>query len=213
MSGLLIVSVVVDSEAMGDVEKNAARGRRDRFAVGDPDMLTRAQVAQRLGISLAEVKRRERVGHIEPFAINEQGWHLYHVDQLDQIRNCTATANRQKRITELVAYSGEEAAKVFAELDDGTSLRDCVKKFALHPAVVDAIAVAWARMEDALFVSGNVMEKINRLPLDGNYPIQSDVELLEIMEQAANEKCNRCKKNARSVCIRCAVRMPRDSAL
>jgi hypothetical protein len=64
MPGLLIVSVDVDSNAMGGAEKNATRDRQARFAAGDPDMLTRAQVAHPLGISLAEVKRRERVGHI-----------------------------------------------------------------------------------------------------------------------------------------------------
>jgi hypothetical protein len=178
----------------------------------DPVMLTRAQVAARLGISVAEVKRRERVGLIEPAEINGKGWHLYSVDQLDAVRNCTTQASRQKRLgdRDAVAFSGDEAAQVFIALDRKMTLRECVTKFALHPSVVEAIARAWARLDDGLFVSGEVMRKINDLPLDGTFPITSDDALFDTMNSAAGDSCRRCKRKPRALCIRCAAHHSSD---
>jgi hypothetical protein len=176
-------------------------------------MLTRAQVAARLGISLAEVKRRERVGLITPARVNAKGWHLYSVDQLEEVRNCTAAASRQRRLDgrEGAPYSGEEAALVFAALDRGAPLKGCVKEFTLHPRVVEAIAEAWARLDGALFVSGRVMREVNELPLNGTFPVTSDAALLEILQEAAGDLCTRCKRKARALCRRCALHV-RESA-
>jgi len=176
-------------------------------------MLTRAQVAARLGISLAEVKRRERVGLITPATVNEKGWHLYSVDQLEEVRNCTTSANRLKRLADRdsAAYSGEEAAHVFAALDEHASLKDCVKKFALHPAVVEAIAGAWARLDNGLFVSGAVMQEVNLQPLEGTFPITTDGELLEVMKSAAKDLCTRCERKPRALCTRCAAETRRSA--
>jgi hypothetical protein len=174
---------------------------------GEPGMLTRAQVATRLGISLAEVKRRERVGLIEPAAVNAKGWHLYASTQLDYIRNCTANASQRRRLGErdAIAYSGEEAAQVFAALDSGLALKECVKRFAIHPSIIEAIAAAWARLDEGLFVSGEVMSELNRLPLNGTFPVTGDRELLNILKDAATELCVQCGSRARQVCAQCAV--------
>lgn len=176
-------------------------------------MLTRAQVAARLGISLAEVKRRERVGLIHPATMNEKGWHLYSVDQLEEIRNCTSAASRQKRFDgrDGAPYSGEEAARVFAALDRGAPLKECVTEFTLHPRIVEAIAEAWARLGGALFVSGRVMREVNELPLNGTFPVTSDTALLEILREAAADVCARCKRRARVLCRKCALHV-RESA-
>lgn len=189
------------------MKKAAAEAGGPGRVFGETGMLTRAQMAARCGVTVAEIKRRERVGLTVPATCNEKGWHLYSAEQVEQVRNCTTLSSKQKRLAEheSATYSGEEAAAVFVEIDSGRSLAECVKKLSLHPRVVERIAGARSQLESGVFISGETMAVINELPLDGTFPIKTSGELLDVLRACSSSRCKRCVKRAPVLCKSCAV--------
>lgn len=178
---------------------------------GIPGMLTRNQLAQRLGVSGSEIRRREQTGELVPTAKHPAGWNLYD-------ENAVAQARRPKQrragvdAVERSTYSPEDAVTVFKMLEAGKTLVQTVLDSNLHPNIVEAVALDYARMTGTLLIPQFFMDQINKLTLEGTFPIKDAPGLLEVMELAANDlSCTSCGKRSRSVCGVCVKVTVRDA--
>jgi hypothetical protein len=100
-----------------------------------PSPMTRTQVARRLGVSIATVRRLERAGKLKTEA-NAFGTRLFdpvEVERLAAARTATAT-------------SGALAARVFQAIRDGFELRDIVIALQVPPRVVRELFAEWQAM-------------------------------------------------------------------
>lgn len=104
-----------------------------------------------------------------------------------------------------VAYGKEDCVRCFRLLEAGKSLVQIVLETELHAAVVSSINDDYANMKAAIVVPKAALDVINKLPLDGTFPVRDATHLLEILESAvADLACEQCVKRKRAVCTGCA---------
>ncbi len=165
-------------------------------------LLTRFEVADMLGISVSEVRRREAIGSLPVAKRNSKGWVLFHPEVVAMQPKAVVLTRKSAD-----AYTPEEAAKVFDALDAGKSLVQCVKECMVLPATVELIASAYARLTGAVFLSKPTMDIVNGLSLEGNFPVKNEAELLAVLQTAATDTCGTCKSRARVLCKPCALKV------
>ncbi len=189
-------------------------------------LLNRAKAAKFLGISLSEFKRREKAGIYRPTLVDDRGWHMYAVDDLNRVRKGDARKKTVPRKPPVGAepehttpkypgrgtvYEPEVAAKVFTELDNGMTARDIVKILKVHPDVVYAIYEAWTKLGaiggGGFHLTRVILDAINELPLLGILPVLTGEELLACLRETAlaNPLCVRCEKRPQQICLACAA--------
>ena len=100
-------------------------------------------------------------------------------------------------------YNSEDSKKVFAMLKADKPLEDIVIELCLHPGIVRAITEEYKEITGAVLVSGKVMAEINELPLDGNFPLTTGEEILDILQTCAQAVCEACKTRPGVICKRC----------
>lgn len=166
-------------------------------------LLTRDEAAVRLGMSYSEFRRRQKLGEFVPVQKGDKGELLFR--EADIIM---ATRIREK-VRRDVQYTKAEAASVFAALEAGKNNIQCVIEFTMTPAAVDVLAQQYARMKGGLFLTGEMMEKINALPLDGPFPIEKASDLLTVLRMQTEITCLECKKEHRVYCKKCVIKAVR----
>jgi len=116
-----------------------------RADVRPPGMITRSQVAKITGLSVPTVIRREKEGVLSPRVVN--GVHYFD----EQVVRKTVTTLRQRvAVASLGATSGDVAADVFTDLDDGLSPVEIVKRRRYPPDAVKALVAQHAEFSGGL---------------------------------------------------------------
>lgn len=175
----------------------------------DDTLLTRGQMAQRLGVSIQEVQRRLRVGTLKPY-MKRGKEPLFHTGQLEEQRMLSRRRTAEPGKEPVVDFTGKDASTVFKALRDGKTLDDIVVDYAVHPLIVKAAAEAFAQLRGCLFVSSDRLRDLEKLPIDGEWPVQTDTQLVKMLREALTEAaCSECKKRTRKVCLACAKSLAR----
>lgn len=174
-------------------------------------LLTKRSLAHHLSVSVQEINRRMRLGNLKAYK-TQKGVAFFHPDQVEEQRSYARGKNKvvTSEVKTVVEYTGEEAAVVFRELQAGSSLTNIVVEKMIHPAVVRAASEAFSQLQGCLFLGEDTLRAIEKLPLDGEFPIQTGSQLVEILKEAFREKaCIKCQKKTRKVCLGCAQGLAR----
>jgi len=179
------------------------------------DLLTREEFANQVGLSVAEIRRRESLGRLKPAGRGKQKCALY---TREQVRTLAGKGLARKPTEALrkpsetlfsfysrISYTAPDGKSVFEMLKKGHSFEDIVMLLGIHPRAVQAIAFDYALMNGGINVSGQVMDRINRMSLDANFPITSGEEIEEVLKGYAEETCSRCHKRPKNICKHCAA--------
>lgn len=158
-------------------------------------LISREEAALRLGFSTGELRRRERLGQIKFAKRGAHGMALYRVEDVQSLDELLAAQRG--------AYTIEEAKRVFKLLEEGKTLVQCVIEGDVRPESVEGIAAKYAALNRSLFISTDVLQKINEMVIDGPLPIKSEGELLEFFTYVEAQKCMECAKGARAFCVKC----------
>lgn len=174
-------------------------------------LMTRAGLAKALGVTVQEVQRRLRIGSLVPHS--HRGTEpMFTYGQLEEQRMLS-----RKRTTvgaaqgpAPVEFSGDDASIVFKALREGKALDDIVIESSVHPLIVKAASEAFAQLRGGLFLSVEHMRELEKMPIDGEWPVQSAKHLVDMLRGALEEtSCEKCKKKARKVCLVCAKNLAR----
>lgn len=117
--------------------------------------LTRNDVAALMGVSPSTVVRRERAGVLRAEILD--GVHVY--DELE-VRRTITTSRHRSAISTLGGASGDIAALVFTELDGGASEIDIVKRHALAPSVVRALAADYREFRQEVTIRADELASL-----------------------------------------------------
>jgi hypothetical protein len=180
-------------------------------------LVNRAVAAEILGISKTELRRREADG-IYAFVTDKQGRRWFDEAGLRHsagIPMAEKLVPKKKTLTRGVEslgrlYTKEDAAKVFKELEKGTSLSLIVQS-GIHPETALAIQEVYARVVSGVFLSKVTLERLNKLPFRGQWPPKSEREFeVTIQASVGQSKCARCMQRPARVCGTCAGAHPMD---
>jgi hypothetical protein len=177
-------------------------------------LMTRPQAAKALNISLSKMKTLEKIGTFKPKKM-PNGWNYYPADQIekmslrlvgfefhrDQVKEATTYA------TPYSDYDAELAAIVFEKLAQRVEPTLIVQELVIHPETMKAIYQAWSGLQEGLFLPEHILQKINRLRLEGSFPAKNAEQFLTNLEETErhlNPSCAKCKKNRRLLCAECA---------
>lgn len=120
------------------------------------EVLTRAEVAERFGMSKSGIRHLEKSGQLTPRR-DDRGWVVYEVRQVETIR-------LERRQTIVSAEGGGPiAAQVFRCLRIGKSPMEIVEALELAPEVVSELVRRYRRMQadtDGIWVSGRMLQKL-----------------------------------------------------
>lgn len=173
-------------------------------------LLNRAEFAKEVGISVSEVRRRERQGYLSPVARGRRRAALYSSGQVkffkDVLTGKVHDDSKLQLVKQLqsITYTAEEGTEVFELLRDGLTFDKIVLKTRIHPRSVQAIVHDYAAMVGGLVLSGNAISSINSLPLDANFPIEDEDQILKLLQAASTDGCSRCNKRPKNICLHCA---------
>jgi transcriptional regulator with XRE-family HTH domain len=103
------------------------------------DDLTRTEVAARLGVSVATVRRLE--GKTLNPTRDARGRHLFDPDEVNRVAARQGSAGFRRRTPD----AGELAARAFELFEERASLHDCVKALRLTPDDVYELWKKWRR--------------------------------------------------------------------
>lgn len=176
-------------------------------------LINRAVAAEILGISKSELRRREADG-IYAYVTDERGRRWFDEAALRHTVGTPMTEKpgpKKKTLTRGVEslgrmYTKEDAAKVFRELEKGTSLSLIVQNCDIHPETALAIQEAYTRVISGVLLTKDSLERIGKLPLRGQWPPKNDKEF-EVVLQASvvgQSKCARCMQRPARLCGTCA---------
>lgn len=173
-------------------------------------LITASELCDRTGLTKTEFRKLVNRGLIRSCARNQANWTLYHEDDVARIHKLTqnrvgVVSRREGLFADQCEYTAHESHQVFALLSQGVSLTDIHLRVRLHPVIILAVQRDWARMHGAMIVPLDVIEEINKLPLEGTFPITTPKELYDILLLASQEKkCGQCKvRPIAHTCLAC----------
>lgn len=202
-------------------------------------LLTRGEAARLLGVTIPEIRRRERLGHLKAVDEDAHGWPLYREE--DVAASCKAPPPKRGRPPkvrpEVVHIGGVPAVvrpdvkvtvepkeryamtdattKAFQRLIDesaarddggfdGDTLLDIVQSLRLHPRIMEAIAVDFARLKGCILLLKPHVDALNRMPVEGDFPLEDAESVLKAVGLALQEAmCEACGKRPKKVCRGC----------
>lgn len=178
-------------------------------------LVTRVEAAEKLGVSVALIRKWQESGKLRIARRNMRGWVMFFESDILALKKGTAVTTDdapapRKSTTE--PYTPDEAALVFDALDEGKSLVQCVKTCKVMPAIVELLATVYERMNGGLRISKATLDTINTLSLEGTFPLKTEEELLNVLKTAAADVCKGCSTRARSLCKPCAVKFAQQKA-
>lgn len=174
----------------------------------DSRTITREDAAAYLGLSVREVARKQAAGQLRVARRGKRGLVMYDAGEIEELKlrmqnDAEATS---RNILARSPYTAEEAAKVFEELEQGSTAIVCVKKCGVHPDKVEAIMRSYERLTSAIILDGDTVTAINQLPLDGTFPITKADDVLSLLSSMAKgTPCAICAKRPRHHCKSCAI--------
>jgi hypothetical protein len=116
----------------------------------------------------------------------------------------TPVAAKAKAAENFAKISATDAQIGFKALHEGKKLTAIVVEDGLHPDVVIALTHAWAKLTGGIFISGEMLQQISLLTLDGPLPIASEQDLYDVLVIASDDQtCTLCNKQKRALCKKC----------
>lgn len=104
------------------------------------------------------------------------------------------------------SYTKEQGLRGFELLREGKAPADLVSALDVHPAVAAAIVEDFARLSRMILIPRPMLEKLDRLPLDGSFPLESADDVWNLCASAVAElKCRKCHGRSRTYCKSCAL--------
>jgi len=175
------------------------------MAVFDDLRVTREESSQLLNLSVAEIRRKEKLGVFIRVARGKHGETYYAREAILQYaarHGIVADAKAEA----YAPFSAEEAKLVCAELRNGASMLDCLEKLTVHPAKIRAIVHEYEKMSGAILLDVDTVNSINELPLDGTFPVTKASDILALLTvSASGAPCAVCTKRPRHLCKTCAI--------
>lgn len=176
--------------------------------------MTRDEAASALGVTLLEIKRRVAVGDLR--TVTTQGPKGGKPQQLvsrEDVAFCIQHAGRTAADAPSPSfadrYTPEDASRMFAALKDEASVEDCVIKLRIHPRAAIAIKRAWDEIRGGVTLSRAELDEIEKLGVEGRYPLESPDAVLDVVRTAARDKtCGVCGKRSATTCGPCSVKKP-----
>lgn len=195
--------------------------------------LTQRMISARLGLPDQEIRRYVQRGVLKSTMLNSQGWALYKEEDVEGLARFKKKEDDKKagfrvRVPRMgpataetkMVYSVDEGLSVFALLDAGTPIHQIFQKTRIHPSVIHTIAKDYELFTKSILIPREMIDKMNELSLEGNFPISSADDVLGVMRLAAEgRQCPDCQKRAHAQrCERCIRRtliksMERDAKL
>ncbi len=178
--------------------------------------ITREEVAKVLECSVNEVRRREGRGHFKPVhGRGKDNRVFYSLEQIEMYKkrrqeqrgpDLSKTDNvRVVTIAPDVPFTVEEARSVFAELRKGASPLDCIERLPIHPDKIEGILRSYERIAGAIVINSDKAAIINKMPLDGVFPVVDADGIIALLQASAKEpSCSSCGKRPRVMCKTCA---------
>lgn len=164
-------------------------------------LVTRDEAAKRMCISVIEFRRRQRMGDFVPAKKGLKGEWLFRLSDIELAR--------EKRLMQKDNYTPEMAALVFKTLEEGKTAIQCVIEHAIPPKAMEEIMLAYASLKECIFIKAWTVNEINKLPLDGPFPLRDENDVLVAFRTIADEKespsakCLECGKRERQFCKPC----------
>jgi hypothetical protein len=168
------------------------------------DLIKRQEVADILGVTVSEVRRRERIGTLRPKRRDSRGVWLFDRGEVEEQRKPKGASRLTRKSAD--PFTPEEAKAVFDALDAGKTLVQCVCECLILPTTVELIATAYARLSGGMYVRKEAMDAINVMPLEGTFPLKADTDLVAVLKTASADTCKKCNTRARVYCKPCAFK-------
>lgn len=170
--------------------------------------LSRKEFAEKAGISVSEVRRRERLGEFAPAKriCGSRRVAQYTVDQVQMMKKLVVKQSKGM----IVKYDSDDSYRVCHLIAQGKSVSEVLLETKLHPHAVKAILSDYSEISGSLFLNNKQVERINALPLDGNFPVKSGEDVVLLLEGAAKEDCERCGRRAKRYCKTCTPLVARS---
>lgn len=184
-----------------------APGRPKKRAEDDESvqgLLTRGGAAKALGVSLAMVRKWERLGALEPLKL--AGINYHNERDIELFR-----AKRQGK-PRRVSNENNVSANVFDLLAKNTSPIDIVRKLRVHPDIVEGLHHQWARMSGSLVWEPKELETLAAL-VGGMKPrsaaecvdrVSKHVIAVAARASADASRCAVCRSDPARFCGGCA---------
>lgn len=172
--------------------------------------LTRGELLEMSGLTDSEFRTLTARKKIQATARTAGNWALYTMADVEKAKALKLGLENERRRTlkEQKGFTHKQSLQVFKMLDEGKSLKDIF--YAMEDIPVPAlheIVKQYQALTASLFVSPTVMQEIAALDLEGDYPIKTGVQLLEIIKNALKTShCSQCRKKPRSWCDGCVAK-------
>lgn len=174
-------------------------------------MLTQQEFLERSGLSARDFRMLVHRRRLLAIATSPGGWTLYDAADVDRVRLLRNGGGHVSTISGInqhgaVDYSIEDGKKVFDLLQKGVRHDAIFMQTSIHPRVIEAIVVDFARMSRTIVLSKEILDQINELPIDGvTLPVTSGADVLQAIAVALRtQRCQACKKLPRShQCVGC----------
>lgn len=167
----------------------------ERESIAD-EYLTREEAAHMLSISTSELRRRQRLGDIR--AAPKRGPRNVVLFKLQDVEYFLEKLQKER-----ASYTSDEAAMVFEAMERGLTPVQCVIELKIKPSIAQALMAAYASLKSGIFLAADELKRINDLDLDGPFPIERSIDVLEAFQFFASQKCKQCGKRERAVCVTC----------
>ena len=160
----------------------------------DEEWITQKQIREKLGISANDFKRLAQVGVIKASTKrNNTGHYLYSRKDFEKLKEKIKSVNwhfsKDSKIEQrlppsyasdkVVAYTAEEGKKIVTLLRENRKLDEIFIETGIHPAIIMTVVRDFATLCKGLFLTPAIVDKINELPLEGNFPIDNDKDLYD----------------------------------
>lgn len=181
-----------------------------------PGYSTGAMLRDRLGISETQFRSLARKGVINATKYSEAKVALYSDDQLQMLLNRQADGSLfraqeegvvAREIIQPTGYSPEDGVKVLEMLAAEMPLLQIVLQTRLLPATVRRIQQDYDELVGSITVPKIILDQMNKLThLNGSFPLKSATDILEVMQNAEQDRiCPTCDKApSAEICLGCA---------
>jgi len=176
-----------------------------------PGAMTKQMLIRRTGLTIGEVRILIKRGVLKPVGYNHLGWGYYDETTIAQLKRRVRKTKDDLRedfmhsLDPRRPYEASDGVRVFEMIRLGTSLRDIVVQTGLHPTTVKAINADYEECEGGIYLPTEIVDELNKLPLDGAFPLQTAYAVLEMCKKAARGGvCLACKSRQSKLCVTCS---------
>lgn len=199
----------------GELYEELPSGRLMKIPHG---FLTSKMIEEQTGLTSSEIRGYIRRNLLKGADKNSQGWMLFSIEDVNRIvrlkdRSELKKAGNRIRPTKLspassdskMVYSVDEGVSVFTMLRSGLAVDEIFLKTKIHPGVIHTIIKDYELLTKSIILSRAKVDELNKLSLEGNFPLATADDVVEVMKLAAQGRlCPTCTKRPHSdQCERC----------